>query len=259
MGSLKTGRSCGQRAIRYDCYRLTAMDFVTGLLIGLLVAGLVSYTFYRSLAVFALLLPAAAAYPFYRKKSLKRKRLLALNLQFKEGILILSSSLSAGYSIENALEVSGKELQLLYGSQGMITREFAYMVRQMKTNKPVEAVMMEFAERSGLDDVENFARIFTSAKRSGGQLVPIINHTVGIMNDKITVQEEIRTLTSSKQFEQKIMNMIPFLIILYIDGTSPGFFNMMYESVMGRIVMSVCLTVYLIAYVMADKILDIQL
>ena len=89
--------------------------------------------------------------------------------------------------------------------------------------------------------------------------MPIINHTVGVMNDKIQVQEEIRTLTSSRQFEQKIMNLIPFLIILYIDGTSPGFFNMMYESTMGRVIMSVCLAVYLTAYLMSGMILKIEL
>lgn len=226
---------------------------------GLIVAGVISYTFYRSIYVFLALLPIVFFYPVYRKKELKRRRLRELNLQFKEAILILASSLSAGYSIENALDLSGQELQTLYGAQEMITREFAYMVQQMRMNRPVEAVMMEFGERSGLEDVENFARIFAVAKRSGGQLVPIINHTVGVMNDKIQVQEEIRTLTSSKQFEQKIMNLIPFLIILYIDGTSPGFFNMMYESTMGRVVMSICLTVYVIAYLMAGKLLQIEL
>lgn len=259
MESLRIGISCGQQVIHYNRYQLTVLDFVMGLIMGIAMAGAVSYTFYRRVEVFLVLLPAAVCYPFHRRKKLRQKRLQELNLQFKEGILILSSSLSAGYSIENALDVSGRELQLLYGVHGMITREFAHMVHQMRMNRPVESVMLEFGERSGLDDVENFARIFLVAKRSGGRLVPVINHTVDVMNDKILVQEEIRTLTSSKQLEQKVMNLIPFLIILYIDGTSPGFFSIMYDSVIGKIIMSVCLVVYVIAYVMTQKILNIQL
>lgn len=259
LGNLKRRKNSGQQVIRYDRYRLTLMDVMTGLAMGLLVDGVIAYTFYRSFYVFLGLLPLVFLYPLYRKTELKRRRLRELNLQFKEAILILASSLSAGYSIENALDASGQELQTLYGSQGLITREFAYMVQQMRMNRPVESVMMELAERSGLEDVENFARIFAVAKRSGGQLVPIINHTVGVMNDKIQVQEEIRTLTSSRQFEQKIMNLIPFFIILYIDGTSPGFFDMMYDSTMGRVIMSICLAVYLAAYLMAGMILKIEL
>lgn len=37
------------------------------------------------------------------------------------------------------------------------------------------------------------------------------------------MQEEIRLMTAQKQFEQKIMNLLPLLIVLYIDLTSPGF------------------------------------
>lgn len=226
---------------------------------GIVVAGIVAYTFYRSEIVFFVLLPAVLVYPWYRKKRLQQKRLEELNLQFKEGILILSSSLSAGYSIENALEVSVKELTLLYGEQGLITREFSYMIQQLKINRSIETLMMELGERSGLEDIENFARIFSVAKRSGGQLVPIINHTVGLIQDKLQVQEEIQTLTASKQFEQKIMNAIPFFIILYIDGTSPGFFNSMYETFMGRMLMSVCLVVYVVAYLLSKRILEISI
>lgn len=125
MGSLRPGRNSGQQVIRYDRYRLTLLDVLTGLATGLVVAGVISYTFYRNIYVFLGMLPLVLFYPFYRRKELKYRRLRELNLQFKEAILILASSLSAGYSIENALDISGQELQTLYGSQGLITREFA--------------------------------------------------------------------------------------------------------------------------------------
>lgn len=240
-------------------YRLSQVEWIQGILTGVGICGLVSYTFYRSIPVFVLFLPAALFYPLYWKKELKKQRLHQLGLQFKEGIMMLSASLSAGYSIENALAVSGRELDLLYGSKGMINREFAYMVQQIRMNRPVEAVMTDFGERSGLEDVENFAAIFGAAKRSGGQLVPVIRHTAELIQDKIQVQQELQTLTASKQFEQKIMNLIPFLIILYIDLTSPGFFHLMYETVMGRVIMSVCLAVYLFSYLLSQKLLEISL
>ena len=69
--------------------------------------------------------------------------------------------------------------------------------------------------------------------------------------------EEIQTLTASRRFEQKIMNLLPFLIILYVDLTSPGFFDQMYTTVVGRIVMSGCLAIYGAAYWISGKILDI--
>lgn len=232
---------------------------VSGWAVGLAADGLVAYAFYRSVTAFWCLLPFALAYPLYLKKQLHQKRQQELKRQFKEGIQILSSSLSAGYSMENALAVSGKELQLLYGEQEMITREFAYMVSQLNMNRPVEQLMSEFGERSGIEEIENFAGIFAVAKRSGGQLVPVIQNSVNVIQDRLQVQEEIRTLTASRKFEQKIMNLIPFFIILYIDGTSPGFFQMMYDTVMGRVLMTVCLLVYGLAWYLSKQILEISM
>lgn len=194
----------------------------------------------------------------YLKEMWRMKRLHQLETQFKEAIQIIAASLSAGLSVENAIASSVRELEMMYGPQGIMCRELEHMVRQMQMNRPVEELMGDLAGRSGLEEVENFARIFQIAKRSGGQLVPIIRHTVQIMDERFQVKEEIRTLTASRQFEQKIMNMMPLLMILYIDGTSPGFFDVMYTTAMGRVVMTACLAVYLLACWLAKRILDIR-
>lgn len=205
-----------------------------------------------------MMLPAGCIYPLYEKRQKKEKRLRELAVQFKESMVILADSLSAGYALENALAVSREELILLYGEQGMITREFAYMVQQIRMNRNVEQIMAEFADRSGLEDAQNFSEVLSVAKRSGGDLSGIMRHTAEVIRDKMQVKEEIRTLTASKQFEQKIMNLIPFFIVFYVEGSSPGFFNQMYGTGLGRMLMSGCLIVYAISFLMARKILDIE-
>ena len=125
-------------------------------------------------------------------------------------------------------------------------------------NRPAEELFMDFGHRSGLEDVDNFAQVLSAAKRSGGELVEIIRQTAGIIRDKVQVKEEIHTMLASRVFEQKIMNLIPFLIVLYIDLTSPGYFSVMYRTWMGRGVMTMCLAAYAGALVLAGKILDIE-
>ena len=208
---------------------------------------------------FLFLLPVAFLYPVYKKKDLEKERIRRLTLQFKEGIMVLASFLSAGYSLENSLSLSVKELEGLYGKTGMITEEFSYMEAGVRMNRPVELLLADMGRRSGIQDVDQFAQVFAAAKRSGGELTDIISQTAGIIRDKIQVQEEIHTLTAARVFEQKIMNGIPFGIILYIDFTSPGFFHVMYETWLGRIFMTACLGIYVGAVFLAKKILDIPL
>ena len=71
--------------------------------------------------------PVGIFYPLYCREDLKRQRLRRLNLEFKDGILVLASFLSAGYSIENAVAASGRELTLLYGADGLMAGEFEEM------------------------------------------------------------------------------------------------------------------------------------
>ena len=85
-----------------------------------------------------------------------------------------------------------------------------------------------------------------------------MRHTAEIIRDKMQVKEEILTMTASRQFEQKIMNMIPFFIVFYIESASPGFFGQMYGTSLGRTLMSCCLAVYLTSYILAKKIMDIE-
>lgn len=208
---------------------------------------------------FLCLLPFGIFYPFYKKKYLKKKRLEKLSSEFKEGIAVLSSSLSSGYSVENAFSASLKELKILYSEKSLIVQEFQYIVHQLGMNRPVEQLLSDFGKRSGLDDIENFAEVFSAAKRSGGRLSSIMAYTAGIIRDRMEVKEEIRTLTAARRLEQKIMNILPFCIVLYIEAASPGFFDQMYVTMFGRILMTVCLIVYVVSVFMAEKILDIEI
>lgn len=228
------------------------------LLEGSAACGMTAYVFYRSFPAFLLMLPAGVLWPFYKRRDLCRLRKEELRLQFKEAIQIVASALAAGYSVENAFIVSVRDLEEQYGKEGMITREFSYIASQLGMNRTVEGLLFSFAVRSGLEEVENFSVIFTISKRSRGELASVVHHVVHVISDRIQVREEILTMTAEKQFEQKIMNLMPYMIVLYVDLSSPGFFSQMYQTLAGRLVMSACLAVYLLACVVSGKILQIE-
>ncbi len=243
----------------YRIYRLSLREWLYYGGLGILGCGLAAYVFYRSFLAFGLLLPIGLSYPLYKKRELRERRLRQLTTQFREGILVLSSFLSAGYSVENSFAMSIQELEGLYGAGAMITEEFQRILAGIRVNRPAEALLTELGERSGLGDIDHFAQIFAVARRSGGELVEIIDHTAGILRDKGQVQEEIYTMTASRVFEQKVMNAVPFLIVLYIDATSPGFFREMYVTWLGRAVMTACLLLYGSGVLLAKHILAIEL
>ena len=240
----RRGNSAG-RILSYDKYRLSIRELLLVLGKSMAVSGLFSYVFYRSMAAFELMLPVSGVFLVLRERRQRlKKRKLLLAQQFKEAMVILAASLSAGYAMENAMAVSMEELKLIYGADGLIVQEFSGMVQQIRTNRNVEQVLLEFAGRSGLEDVQNLAEVLGIGKRTGGDLGSIMRHTAEV--------------TASRQFEQKIMNLIPFFIVFYVEGTSPGFFDQMYRTGMGRGLMTLCLGLYLTAFWLSERILEIE-
>lgn len=51
-------------------------------------------------------------------------------------------------------------------------------------------------------------------------------------------------------------NAMPFLIVWYVEAGNPGYFNMLYGNLPGIVLMTVCMGVYLLAYVLSEWIFE---
>lgn len=102
----------------------------------------------------------------------------------------MAALLSAGYSLENALKESVEEIRLIYGENSMILQEFEYMAHLVYVNVPIEKKHLRILGREvELMIFEILPRLFALPKRSGGELIGIINHTAGVIHDKTRIKE----------------------------------------------------------------------
>lgn len=128
----------------------------------------------------------------------------------------------------------------------------------MDMNMPAEEVLQEFAERTGQEDIENFVNVFSAAKKRGGDSIAIIRDAVNIISGKIDTEKEIQTMLASKKLEFDIMCAVPFGIILYMKLTFGEFLSVLYGNIAGAAIMSICICVYMGAYVYGRKIIRIE-
>lgn len=256
--NLKTNKNCSQQAIDYNSYRFSVLEWLKYSFLAVLAVAIGSYIFYKSIIIFSCLFPFCFLYPNLKRKELIAAKKHRLVVEFKEAIMILSSLLNAGYSLENSVKEALVELRLLYAKDNLIIKEFEYINQLIYMNISVERAFDDLAYRSHSEDIRSFAKVLRIAKRSGGELESIIAHTVGVIGDKVRIKEEIITMTTSKRFEQNVMNIFPLFIVLYIDISSPGFFNIMYTTIIGRACMSIGLIVYLFAIYISKRLLNIE-
>lgn len=215
-----------------------------------------SYFFYRS--ILAVLPMTVLGVLFYRSRVREKikKQEENLELQFKECVVSVATAMRAGYAVENAFRESEQDMLLLYGPDAMICRELALIRRGLILNIPMEELLHNFAGRSNREMVRQFADVFVIAKRSGGDLAEIMQNTAKSIREQVEVRSEIATVLSGRRMEMTIMQLVPFGILGYISLTSPGYFDTLYGNMKGILTMTICLVVYLAAYVLGEKIMQ---
>ncbi len=214
-----------------------------------------AYFFYQSFwAVLPLLPVGAVFFCRLRRRKGERKR-EELTEQFRECILAVSTLLGAGYSVENAFMECEQDMELMYGRDALICEELKVVRRGLNINVSLEELLTDFGERSGCEEVVQFAEVFSIAKRSGGNLAEIIKASAELISRKAELKKEVDTLLSGKKMELTIMKLMPFVILVYIGSANPGYFDILYGNLYGVLIMTGCLGAYIGAYLLGDFVI----
>lgn len=250
-------KNCRQQELQYESYCFTFSEIISTCILIAFVISFFAILFYRSFIAMIVLSPlSVVVWKNVKTKKIQRRK-KDLSVQFKDCIQAVCANLKAGYSVENAFRESVADIRLLYGENSYMGVELSRMIQGLSNNVSLEELLLSLGKRSGVTDIREFGEVFAIAKRNGGNMTDVLVRTSSVISRKMEIDREIQVLISAKRMEQQIMNLVPFAIIIYISITSPGFFDVLYHNVLGICIMTICLFVYLIAYRLSTKIINI--
>ncbi len=256
---LKSSQEKNKGPIDYDIYEMSTKEKIFYTVIAASIIFAIGYIFYRSYIFSFILTPLALFYPRFRTKELINKRKNELCMQFREGLYALSSSLSAGKSIEMSFRDALNDLSILYiDPETYIIKEFEYIIRKIDMNETIEQALQDFSQRSHLEDVNSFVDVFITIKRTGGNMVKIIKNTSDSIGEKIRIKQEIETMVAQKRLEQKILNFVPIALILFLSWSAPDYMSVVFNTNYGRFLMTISVLLLACSYFISRKIMDIE-
>ena len=249
--NLKQEISCWQQDIPNK-------EYLFALVKGVVLISLIAYLFYDSWLAVIGLLPILFLYFRSWGEESARKKEAIFRQQFKDSMQAMSAALNVGYSVENAFRETLRDLRPLYPENSRIMREFRQMIHQLDMNRTVEQVLDDFAQAVEQEDVYNFVTVFAAAKRMGGDSISLIQNAAKAIGEKIEIEREIQVMLAAKRLEFQIMCGIPFGIILYMRLSFSDFIQVLYGNLLGAGIMSACLLIYIGAYYLGKKIVEIE-
>lgn len=235
---------------------ISKKEMLTNLVMIELVVIIVGKLFYGSFIAGVIISPLSMLIYKERKKQIIQRKTRQLEIQFKDMLISVSDALKVGYSFENAIRECYRDMCSIYGVDSVICGEIKIMISQIKLNIRTQEVVDNFAKRVDLKNAKLFSQIFQVAKSTGGNMTEIIKSVTDDIVLKETTRDEITASVTEKRMEQRIMSVIPIFIILYITITTPGFLDVMYASVLGKLIMTGCIAAYVMAYLWGERIIQ---
>lgn len=232
-------------------FRFILIGYISFFAIGQIFYGNIGFSAICGLTVFLLL--------DKYKHQINKKRTNALRNQFGDLLYSLSASVATGRQLPSALQDAYINLSYVYKSNSPMLLELKYMTKSIAENRESEETILSgFAQRSGVEDIRNFVSVYLTCRATGGDINQVIANASEILMQKISIEREIRVMISQKQFEGKIISAMPIIIILFLNIASPGYLENLYCTLSGRLVMTVALAGIFCAYILTEKITDIE-
>lgn len=243
----------------YHVYQMTIQDRIMAGLIGIGIGGIVSWLFFQNVIVTiaAAVAVAVPAQSMYRQNRLE-KRKKNLLLQFKDLLESLVSSYATGKNTMESFKDARSDLEQVYGDEADITKELEIIVAGMEHNIMIEELLVNFAQRSGLEDVMSFADVFRISMRQGANIKDIIDSTRDVINDKIEIEMEIQTIIAGSKNELNLMMVMPLIILISLGGMGSDM-TAASNTPVNVIIKLVSLGAFYLAYCLGRKFTDIKI
>lgn len=242
----------------YNVYFPSVQEKVIWFFIGMIVSGVVLYVFYENWIV-SVIVGAICGLAFIpiRTNQVIKKRKQKLTLQFRGLLDALATSIGAGKNMYDSFSGAADDLTVQFSEQADIVKEVQLIRVGLDNNIQIEELLMNFAERSGVEDVRNFANVFATCYKKGGNIKEVIKNTATIIGDKIEIQMELQTMVSGQQNEQNIMLVMPVIFIVLMKSMGGDLIDL--KSAIGIISVSIAIVIFVLAYFISRKILNIKL
>ena len=226
---------------------------------GLAIGSLIAWLFFKSL--WGLLCVPVCVGLFWKqtKKKEKQRKQEKEQEYFVEYLGFLKEALLVGYSLEQAVGEGKKGMLTTVKEDEPFLRKVTRLERKMQLGTPVETAFSEWANEALCEDIGDFAEVLFIAKRTGGAVQQVIENTEHVIRDKQETLRYIRSVLHSREYEAKVMKVMPFAMLIYLRLFMPDFLTPLYHNAVGVGVMTTVLVVYFVLCLVVDKVTAVSL
>lgn len=182
----------------------------------------------------------------------KRKQKQMAN-DLLRSVIVMNNAFKSGKSTLQALKIASLELP------EPISDEFKKMYLDMKYGLSVDTVFDRFAKRVNLEEATFLSSSLTILNKTGGNIVLVFSSIERTLFDKKKLNEELKNISAGPNMIIKVLFIIPIIFTLIIYILNPEYFNPLFESTLGYMIVGIIVVMFIIYVLLLKRITKIDL
>ncbi len=204
--------------------------------------------------IFLAMIAVAVTFPIPRLylRHLKKQRLQKFSDQLEDALLSMSSSLKAGFSINQAMESVAQE------NRSPISFEFKLLTNEIRLGVSLEEALENMNKRMMSPDLELVSVAIITARQTGGELTGVLERLAGVIRERVRIQQKIRSLTAQGRMQAWIIGLVPFALMLALFYIAPDMMDSFFSNFVGILLLIGVIVLDICGFLMIRKITTID-
>ncbi len=181
------------------------------------------------------------------------RRVASIERQVEPWINTVANALRASPSLGDAIASSATLLQ------APMSQELEVLVKECDLGTPLDEALENLSERVGSPTLSATVQALKIARRSGGNLTEMLQSSAESLREFARLEGVVRTKTAEGKAQVLVIGLIPLPMVLGIHYLDPRFFEPLLGCLLGQLLISVALVLWLAAVLLARKILDVDI
>jgi tight adherence protein B len=248
----RRGRATLQERLDGADLKMSPQEFIMvrlGCLVAPALLGLLRFGISLQMVVLAV---AGYAAPGIWLRFRARRRINRFNDQLADLLMLLSSSLRAGQSFQQAIGTVAQHAKQPTGV------ELSRVQREISLGGSVDDGLDNMVMRVRSDDLELVVTAVSISRTTGGNLAEMLEIISETIRQRVQTKGEISALTAQGRMSGWFITLIPVVVAVVLYFISPGYFRPMTESLIGWILLAVAAVLLLIGNLLIRKAVAIE-
>lgn len=160
-----------------------------------------------------------------------------------DAMQMLSGSLSAGYSLPQALDNVARE------AGGPLAQEVNRALLESRLGLPIEETLEAVAQRLRSRDFHWVVMAIRINRHVGGNLAEVLTNVGRTLRERERLRRQVKTLSAEGVLSAWILGLLPFLLMAYMLTVRPEYLLPLLSAPVGWLILGAGLTAYIIGIV----------